>query len=254
MLSINHMAVARPDRNRKRRHEDDTEPGYHPRPQPQPGTLNSNQLRSRQRLLRQHNIAGDDLWMDRSFFATAAPLSSFHGPIDVQVPPVFLSHDTTRESWDLDLASLPIQSNKHTDSHALTRFLFPGLPSAAHRQDDLNLVNPFAEDAVCRHASIRADVNKSEEVEVNGYIKFRLQPTSSAFDKIHTSSPNGLRHNDFGKHHRQPFDNCWQAPSAIVPLLPPSFGRGMILDNVDQKLLTFCMLHTSRALIRLHLS
>ena len=171
----------------------------------------------------------------------------FPTPLTSKYPNFFCRRTQFEQLGTQDIASLPPLLIEDTQSQEVTDFLFPGLPLAAHRQISPNTNNPFAADAPCRHQSLRTDFSDSKAVGANGYIKFCLQPTTSGIDEGATAI-NRFYHPDIEKRNRQTTLQHGQTPSSILPYLPqlpPNFGRGMNLDDIDQKLLTFCMYHLS---------
>lgn len=187
-------------------------------------------------------------WSYQNFFAVdTITLESFgDNTKNAQTDLFFGQCDDDIESWSQELIGLPPRDLAHLD--AVTDILFPILPSKVNRQVDLDLLNPFAKHAKERPNKPRVVLLKSSEGEVNGYIKFRIQP--SAFDDIQRphlvfsrSIPNSASHSI---EHRL-------LPREFIPLLPPDFGRGLKLDPHDSKLFTFCKQRILVILVLVHM-
>lgn len=188
------------------------------------------------------DVGNDDIWADQSFFAVELPPVDLDASFDFGVLDDYFGPERLREDWEQDIATLSRTSTNDIQPEIVTNVLFPDVPDVSHRQLDLNLLNPFTEGSVGRYDKHRAIVATTKEGEVNGYIKFRLQQTQAGFDE-----PTGtFGRNVFGKRHRQCPATMWKTPGAVLPLLPPNFGRGLKLDTNDQKLLTFCTLSPER--------
>jgi hypothetical protein len=120
--------------------------------------------------------------------------------------------------------------------------LYPFVPSADERVVDLSIPNPFAEDSLNRHPTVRqSTVKLPDDGAVSGYIKFRLRVSDGDGDSVMAPRRNIFAQksieNSMGVHHRQ----MPELPGTNnVPSLPPDFGRGCKLDNTDNKLLKFC--------------
>ena len=246
MLTTIDTPVAQLNQSRKRRREDDAEPEARLRPLPSTWPDNI-QVSPDNRLLHQNDPGSHKIWPNQSLFAKNPFLwNNYHDAANFQVSEFFLSPDTGRAAWDSDIASLPPLLIEDTQSQEVTDLIFPALPSAAHRQISPNTDNPFAVDAQCRHGSLRTDFSDSKAVEANGYIKICLQPPTSGIDGGPIAT-NRFYHPEIEKRNRQTTLQHGQIPSSILPYLPqlpPNFGRGMKLDDIDQKLLTFCMYHS----------
>ena len=109
-----------------------------------------------------------------------------------------------------------------------------GLPLKAAQQATTDLENPFTDGLIMRHPGLRKDAYNTETEGVNGYIKFRLQ--AADFDCEPSSSVRIFDQTTPSNHSRKPI----LGPLDLVPRLPPDFGKGLKLDKMDAKLLTFC--------------
>jgi hypothetical protein len=187
------------------------------------------------------------LWSDQSMFALDAPalapelfqytepdwpadafqdifLPSFGSPAWMASMPSFLSGAHTHN--DLD----------HTGQAWLEQTLYPDVPSLEERFVDLTLDNPYSENAIVRHKTLRKALAMPEDGAVNGYIKFRIR--NADLDERSTKRAKSLvgglsvPSRDTSSPSQSPFSN--------IPYLPPDFGRGVKLDEVDSKLLKFC--------------
>ena len=108
------------------------------------------------------------------------------------------------------------------------------LPLRESQEATLDLANPFTDGQVMRHPNLRKSSFMPEGEAVNGYIKFRLRAADLEGDNETTNHYfNQLK---LGVHHREPV----LGPLEKVPKLPPDFGKGLKLDKMDSKLLTFC--------------
>jgi hypothetical protein len=204
-------------------------------------TSHRTQPRIRQLSSFQSDLDNDEIWADQSFFSVGLtlPPPEFDASADSDFLEELFWPDQAREreNWEQDVAALSRTSSNNIEPEILADILFPNVPDVAHRQVNLNLLNPFSEGSIGRYDKPRAILATTKEGEVNGYIKFRLQHTQAGFDE-----PTRLfGRSGFRQHHRQFPTTMWKTPGAIVPLLPPNFGRGLKLDTNDQKLLTFCM-------------
>ncbi|CAG5153244.1 uncharacterized protein ALTATR162_LOCUS3096 [Alternaria atra] len=107
------------------------------------------------------------------------------------------------------------------------------LPRAADQHPTLNFENPYLDGIVKRHPTLRKSSYSQDPEGVNGYIKFRLQ--AADFDNDTGPASRRFQQPTLGKHHRSPL----LAPPDSVPKLPLGFGKGLKLDKMDSKLLTF---------------
>jgi hypothetical protein len=113
------------------------------------------------------------------------------------------------------------------------------LPRAADQHPTLNFENPYLDGIVKRHPTLRKSSYSQDPEGVNGYIKFRLQ--AADFDNDTGPASRRFQQPTLGKHHRSPL----LAPPDSVPKLPLGFGKGLKLDKMDSKLLTFCKEQTA---------
>jgi len=152
--------------------------------------------------------------------------------------PLYIGRD--HASWDRTFQEHRNESS--SDADVLAKFfpyLWPSLPSLEDRRLELDVVNPYIDNAINHHRTLRAAVASiPEDGAINGYIKFRLR--MSDFESDHSNDPrrNIFGQQAFGMHHRQ-------VPGTVstvnIPSLPPDFGRGCKLNPTDRNLLTFCM-------------
>lgn len=118
--------------------------------------------------------------------------------------------------------------------------LFPSLPDLESRIVNLHLENPFLEGSAVRHPALKTNHTLPEDGAVNGYIKFRIR-FSAEDDTSHR--PQAQKATAFGQstpavHHR----SHHPIVGDHVPCVPPDFGKGCKLDNMDSKLMKFCKL------------
>ena len=115
------------------------------------------------------------------------------------------------------------------------------VPSLQYRQGFRALQNPFLEDSVAitaRHTSLRRAQGPNPGV-VNGYIKFVMKTKHREGEEETVREVAVRLSTEMATHHRAipiPHFGTEQA----VDLLPPGFGTGYILDDLDRKLLKFC--------------
>jgi len=114
--------------------------------------------------------------------------------------------------------------------------MFPSVPLLCNRNIDLALPNPFSEDATGRHPEDRGIKILPDDGKVDGYIKFRIRPTSMPTDDNGTLS-HKFTQKSLGLH-RQSLPNIPGVNN--IPFVPPDFGRGYKLDSTDNKLFKFC--------------
>lgn len=120
-------------------------------------------------------------------------------------------------------------------------YVFPDqpipLPSIQTRTVNSSLPNPFEDDQP-RFPSLRTANDLPEHGGVNGYIKFRMRAT-----RVEKSSGMIGRGSAFSKNSSfSTNDNIFLLPGEAIPKLPPNFGRGLRLDNLDNTIMQFCML------------
>ncbi|KAB8336717.1 hypothetical protein FH972_021026 [Carpinus fangiana] len=99
-----------------------------------------------------------------------------------------------------------------------------------YRHVDLAMPNPFLERSQNRHLRVRAK-NLPRDGDVNGYIKLRIRPDPSS----HLGPIARKRSAERGPPHVGLMTYLNQ-----IPYLPPDFGRGFNLDEIDDRIFKFC--------------
>ena len=157
------------------------------------------------------------------------------------VEPLNLPETSEVASGQQDIAS----SSNITDSEELRQILSlsnPVVPDVDDRWLNLTVSNPYAADEVSEHprlTSICDPVTIQNEVWVdgmicaNGLVKFRLQ-----FDNPKV----GQHAKDILEKHRSTRNKTQYETKMAgdVSYLPPGFGRGLHLDEMDMRLFKFC--------------
>ncbi|KAE9378263.1 hypothetical protein N431DRAFT_461797 [Stipitochalara longipes BDJ] len=113
--------------------------------------------------------------------------------------------------------------------------LFPSVPLPENRIVDVSISNPFLEDAVVRHPTLRPQQSIPEDGALNGYIKIRFRFSRDDAASHSRAQNTAYGQSSLGVHHK----DRHVIPEEYVPSLPPNFGRGFQLDSMDSKLLKF---------------
>jgi hypothetical protein len=117
--------------------------------------------------------------------------------------------------------------------------ILPSVPPKENCRVDLNIPNPFAEDSANRHPYIgRTRIKLPQDSTIDGYIKVRFWNSDNRPASVLPPNRRASRRNVLAVHHR----SLPHVPSgkANIPRLLPDFGRGLKLDELDNKLFKFC--------------
>jgi hypothetical protein len=116
--------------------------------------------------------------------------------------------------------------------------ILPPVPREQNHRADLTTPNPFAEDSVDRHSSIRSSAIKPLQRVVNSYVKVQFWNLDGTAVTVVAPKYSTFYPNAMAVHHRSlPY---MPGSAADIPRLPPDFGRELKLDQLDSKLFKFC--------------
>jgi hypothetical protein len=118
--------------------------------------------------------------------------------------------------------------------------LFPSIPRISDRVVDLGSSNPFEDGPGVRHPILRLSSFR-QEVEVNGYIKFRFR-----MKDVEAKRPNNQKRIVYSKRElpltaRVPsLPLASGTPKIPAPDVPLNLGNSLEFDETDKKLMKFC--------------
>jgi hypothetical protein len=104
---------------------------------------------------------------------------------------------------------------------------------------DLTTLNPLAEDSINRHPRIRqTEIVLPKSGTVNSYVKTQFRRLDDTAPTAVAPKCSAFYGNTMAVRHR----SIPSVPGgkANISRLPPQFGRGPKLDELDSKLLKFC--------------